>query len=1399
MNINIRRSTVRRGLPVLLCGLWVASAANAQREVERQAPEPRAQAQEPAWDLSQGISPEVTPGPIIESADDAPDFRPFIEVDAPEGTDRAPSMLPTGDPYVLSFPGGDFKPERGVDPRLRAQSGETAYGYVMVEGRMAAKGRRAALERLGCKILGVHTWQSWVVQFPRANADLIANLDFVRWVGMAQVEQKLEPELAARFAAAADADYVQVDISTFVTDLGPASRRVTDAGPSTSRAADAPVEQAVTKTIPNGPFHRALVAAGMQFESYTDVDNVHVFHGRLRKADLDKVLAMPFVSFVEERPQHTLAHDQSMSMTHQDLIRKTWSGRGVPVGLIDTGVHYINGLNHRDTSPYMWGWSNVSGGSPYDDGHGHGTHVAGTIFGRGIQDKRYTGGLPKTATDGTDRFLVGRYFNSAGAAQGNVANLYNALRQSVTSGGKTTPRAYAINNSWGSYRSTGYNGADSGSRTVDAYVWTYRQAYVFAAGNEGASAYIRSPGTAKNAITVGGTDDTTRSGRKPGDFYTGSSGRGTTDLRRKPEILAPASIVTSLRTKSRTAYTNKSGTSMAAPHITAAAGSMVQMRKDLFNYVPSRLKAHMLAATEYLGSPGGSSGWFGTRGGFGQLDARKLPGSAKTTWFNVGNVTSSTNGATWVTNVTIPTNAENLKFIGTWFEPAASSAATRAKVNDVRFMLDVAPFNSPASPGTGDISVSSSRDTVLSFARGGSAARALRGKQVRIWIWGRTVTTTIRPAWTLMIDRDIPSSSSTLAVTAPTIVRPSTSLNVGAYLTANSNVSDFDSAHLQLVASGFTFQSMKRTTLDNILQTYSGSFPSSPYPSLTGGMTVGTGHSRRVDWTLRAPATSGTYTLRATSNARPTSTKTTSRSICVDGLAPNTVASLRSLSHPVNAWSRSTLLRMSWAATADNGCAGMLGYATRTNLGAAATPTVRNLGNVTTQNVSVSSNTRPYYFTARAVDRISNFSSRTSVAGPFYVDNIAPVLSNVVINGGASATNSRNVSVRVSATDSHSGLLSVRLSANGSTWSPWRTIAASYAFDLASYGGNTAQGSKLVYAQVRDKAGNLSRILRDAIVYDSLPPVITLVQLANGAAATTSLNTTVRVTGNGGPTQMRFSSNNATWSPWRTYSSSALAYNLSSYGGTTAFGTKACYAQLRDAVGNASSVVRDTINYVAVPVLSGVSPSAVNVVNKTRVRLTGTSLSTVTGIRFGSTTITSRDNQDWANGYFRPVSDSAIDLFVPQGQAPGDYQVRAFNASATSGTVTVRVSHNATRFAGSPERIKRGRVLDVKVHRGAQPATAISILMISVSGLPLNLPGLVNLGHGGNATTIIDPSLAVLAVGAHDPTTRVASFAVPTTSSLPAVRLYFETLLLDTLNPSARPIPSSGATSTQLF
>ncbi len=133
--------------------------------------------------------------------------------------------------------------------------------------------------------------------------------------------------------------------------------------------------------------------------------------------------------------------------------------------------------------------------------------------------------------------------------------------------------------------------------------------------------------------------------------------------------------------------------------------------------------------------------------------------------------------------------------------------------------------------------------------------------------------------------------------------------------------------------------------------------------------------------------------------------------------------------------------------------------------------------------------------TARAWDTTGH--STLSSGRTVNVDNTRPN-GTVSINNGAANTNSATVSVKAPATDTGSGLSQIRLSNSSITSGgllskakviTYTTTAISWSLTNATYGGTPSAGTKTVYAQWRDAAGNWSPVKSDSIFLDTAPPV----------------------------------------------------------------------------------------------------------------------------------------------------------------------------------------------------------------------------------------------------------------------------------------------------------------------
>lgn len=121
----------------------------------------------------------------------------------------------------------------------------------------------------------------------------------------------------------------------------------------------------------------------------------------------------------------------------------------------------------------------------------------------------------------------------------------------------------------------------------------------------------------------------------------------------------------------------------------------------------------------------------------------------------------------------------------------------------------------------------------------------------------------------------------------------------------------------------------------------------------------------------------------------------------------------------------------------------------------------------------------PHTYTVKATDRAGN-TSAASASTTVRVDRNSPS-GTLTINSGASSTGSRTVALALRATDPApaSGVSLMRFrNENTNTWSPWQAYTTSKAWTLSS-----GAGTKAVYVQYQDRAGNVSTPARDTITY----------------------------------------------------------------------------------------------------------------------------------------------------------------------------------------------------------------------------------------------------------------------------------------------------------------------------
>jgi hypothetical protein len=125
-----------------------------------------------------------------------------------------------------------------------------------------------------------------------------------------------------------------------------------------------------------------------------------------------------------------------------------------------------------------------------------------------------------------------------------------------------------------------------------------------------------------------------------------------------------------------------------------------------------------------------------------------------------------------------------------------------------------------------------------------------------------------------------------------------------------------------------------------------------------------------------------------------------------------------------------------------------------------------------TQPVTVGSEGRDLVIEGEAEDKAGN---RTEATATVSLDKTSPTGSISIVDAAASTT-SATVTLRIQANDSLSGVSEMRFSNNRSTWTEWDNYSNTRSWNLVN-----ASGERTVFAQVRDRAGNVSQVFAATI------------------------------------------------------------------------------------------------------------------------------------------------------------------------------------------------------------------------------------------------------------------------------------------------------------------------------
>ncbi|KYG60866.1 serine protease [Bdellovibrio bacteriovorus] len=485
----------------------------------------------------------------------------------------------------------------------------------------------------------------------------------------------------------------------------------------------------VMALVPRGLVSQVAALTGVEHIQPTpEIESFHFVMDQDLAADVHATAAGDYSDLTGDEPGTRV-------MKFQAAWAQGFTGRNQIVSMADTGLDSgnVNAI-HGDfagnvISGYPFGlWSKT-----WDDPMGHGTHVAGSVMGNG----KASGGL-----------LKGGAYEAKMVAEGMWSPMLKNLSVPSKLGDlfakAQTDGASIHTNSWGGARTFG--AYDNFAVQVDTWLYDNPDMLVlFAAGNSGADKNkdgridansMASPGTAKNVLTVGASENVVTTGgiqvpisklraakdewpSEPiySDYISNNengiamfSSRGpTSDGRVKPDIVAPGTNILSVKSQQKDAselwgaynkdYVWSGGTSMATPLTAGAAAVARQVLIEKLNI--QKPSAALMKATMIHTAVDMYPGQFGEIGasrgqeiltrrpnsdeGYGRVDVQNIVNLGSKTQF-IDNRQGVAQGQEVSYEFTLAREGKLYANL-VWTDAPGSANAAQALVNDLDLVL----------------------------------------------------------------------------------------------------------------------------------------------------------------------------------------------------------------------------------------------------------------------------------------------------------------------------------------------------------------------------------------------------------------------------------------------------------------------------------------------------------------------------------------------------------------------------------------------------------------------------------------------------------------------------------------------------------------------------------------
>lgn len=511
----------------------------------------------------------------------------------------------------------------------QAFAGSTAGAWIVQFRGPVHEADKQRIAAAGARLCGYIPNNAFAVRMDAATISRVAALSFVQWIGPYKPDYKIQPALAAR-----QSGIVTVDINAFTPEEAVEIARQLAALGATN------IEQASSARF-------GRVRADIAVRAVPDL------------------AALDAVQWIEEHLPAKLFNNRALEGPRLN-VTNVWTAHGLTgsnqvIALADTGLDTGDlSTLHTDFAGRVKNVYALGRPGTWSDPHGHGTHTSGSALGDGTASAGKYRGVAWRA-----QLVMQSILDNFGGLGGLPSNLNELFLQAYTNG------ARVHSDSWGTSAAGFYT---SEARDVDEFTWDHQDMLVcIAAGNDGADTdangvvnpdSMGSPAVAKNALTVGGSENFHNGGEASGFIYgffsgfpatplrfdsvsmpfdgvhqglMGFSSRGPCDDGRiKPDLVAPGTDVISTKSSiggsgwgiapDNSKYMIDGGTSMSTP---LAAGCAALARQYFIERAgATNPSASLLKATLINGARSLRPGQYGTGGNL-EIPAGPRPNSAE--------------------------------------------------------------------------------------------------------------------------------------------------------------------------------------------------------------------------------------------------------------------------------------------------------------------------------------------------------------------------------------------------------------------------------------------------------------------------------------------------------------------------------------------------------------------------------------------------------------------------------------------------------------------------------------------------------------------------------------------------------------------------------------------------